>query len=301
MSGVWTVDRPTLRDPVELAARRSWQSRWTSCPSPASAARGSRCRRSSRCRAAGSRGRSGLAHGGRLDGGVPAAGDIVRADENERQIYRLRAPASGREAIAVVEGDGVYVDRVSGEELEPVTRALPLAPSESACSAHPRTCGVPPVRPTDRPRRHRLPLLRPAPARSGGRPGEARLSTAFVLALPRASRLRRRRVRSGQRDGRDDLDHPTTSRRARDLDHPSPTTTDETGGDFAPTRVTRPAARPASAWAASPPEPAWARRRDRREHRRVRAGGVRASSAKSTRPPASSVRAPERLRLVDPQ
>lgn len=51
---------------------------------------------------------------------------------NDRQTYRLRAPASGREAIAVVEGDGVYVDAVSGEEMQPVTRTLPLAPSESA-------------------------------------------------------------------------------------------------------------------------------------------------------------------------
>lgn len=51
---------------------------------------------------------------------------------NDRQTYRLRAPASGREAIAVVDGDGVYVDAVSGEEMEPVTRTLPLAPSDSA-------------------------------------------------------------------------------------------------------------------------------------------------------------------------
>ncbi len=51
---------------------------------------------------------------------------------NDRQTYRLRAPASGREAIAVVDENGVYVDSVSGEEMEPVTRTLPLAPSESA-------------------------------------------------------------------------------------------------------------------------------------------------------------------------
>ena len=52
--------------------------------------------------------------------------------QNERQTYRLRAPASGREAIAEVVGDGVYVDRESGEEMEVVSRTLPLAPSESA-------------------------------------------------------------------------------------------------------------------------------------------------------------------------
>lgn len=51
---------------------------------------------------------------------------------NPAQRYRLRAKASGREAIAVVEPDGVYVDRETGEEMEVVSRVLPLAPSESA-------------------------------------------------------------------------------------------------------------------------------------------------------------------------
>src|ERR671915_1835092 len=54
------------------------------------------------------------------------------AGVNERQRYRLRAPASGREAIAEVERGGVYVDRETGEEMRPVTRILPLAPSASA-------------------------------------------------------------------------------------------------------------------------------------------------------------------------
>ena len=52
--------------------------------------------------------------------------------QNQRQIFRLRARVSGREAFAPAEPDGVYIDRESGEELEPVTRVLPLAPSESA-------------------------------------------------------------------------------------------------------------------------------------------------------------------------
>ena len=56
----------------------------------------------------------------------------VSAVQNPRQTYRLRARASGREAFAAVEPGGVYVDRETGEELEPVTRTLPLAPSESA-------------------------------------------------------------------------------------------------------------------------------------------------------------------------
>jgi hypothetical protein len=52
--------------------------------------------------------------------------------QNPRQNYRLRARASGREAFAAVESEGVYLDRETGEELEPVTRTLPLAPSDSA-------------------------------------------------------------------------------------------------------------------------------------------------------------------------
>jgi len=51
---------------------------------------------------------------------------------NRRQRYRMRAPASGREAFVDAAPDGVYRDRETGEELEPVTRTLPLAPSFSA-------------------------------------------------------------------------------------------------------------------------------------------------------------------------
>jgi hypothetical protein len=52
--------------------------------------------------------------------------------QNPEQIFRLRAPASGREAFAKAREDGVYVDRESGEEMEIVSRVLPLAPSASA-------------------------------------------------------------------------------------------------------------------------------------------------------------------------
>jgi hypothetical protein len=52
--------------------------------------------------------------------------------QNPQQTYRLRAPASGREALAKARGDGVYVDRESGEEMEIVAASLPLAPSASA-------------------------------------------------------------------------------------------------------------------------------------------------------------------------
>jgi hypothetical protein len=56
-----------------------------------------------------------------------------RPMQNQNQRFRLRAPASGREAIAEVEdADRVYVDRESGEEMRVVSRTLPLAPSDSA-------------------------------------------------------------------------------------------------------------------------------------------------------------------------
>jgi hypothetical protein len=51
---------------------------------------------------------------------------------NEKQLYRMRAPASGREAIAAAEPGSVYVDRETGEQMEPVAMVLPLAPSVSA-------------------------------------------------------------------------------------------------------------------------------------------------------------------------
>jgi hypothetical protein len=51
---------------------------------------------------------------------------------NREQIYRLRAPASGREALAKAKPGRLYVDRETGEEMEPVSRVLPLAPSGSA-------------------------------------------------------------------------------------------------------------------------------------------------------------------------
>ena len=47
----------------------------------------------------------------------------------DEETYRLRAPASGREAIAPVNERGVYVDAVTGEEMQPVARILPLAQS----------------------------------------------------------------------------------------------------------------------------------------------------------------------------
>lgn len=50
---------------------------------------------------------------------------------SHQQIYRLRAPVSGREAVAPARADVVYRDSETGEELEPVAEVLPLSPSTS--------------------------------------------------------------------------------------------------------------------------------------------------------------------------
>ena len=62
--------------------------------------------------------------------------------QNPEQTYRLRAPASGREALARAHADGVYVDRETGEEMRAVTRVLPLAPSASALARTPENLRV---------------------------------------------------------------------------------------------------------------------------------------------------------------
>jgi hypothetical protein len=51
---------------------------------------------------------------------------------NAKQPYRMRAPASGREALAYAEPGAVYIDRETEEEMAPVAIVLPLAPSASA-------------------------------------------------------------------------------------------------------------------------------------------------------------------------
>ena len=64
---------------------------------------------------------------------------LVFAAVNREQLYRMRAPASGREALAHAEPGEVYVDRETGEEMEPVAMVLPLAPSAPPCPAPRRT------------------------------------------------------------------------------------------------------------------------------------------------------------------
>jgi hypothetical protein len=56
---------------------------------------------------------------------------------NSKQLYRMRAAASGREAVAPSERGQVYLDRDTGEEMEPVAAVLPLAPSASALPRSP--------------------------------------------------------------------------------------------------------------------------------------------------------------------
>jgi hypothetical protein len=49
-----------------------------------------------------------------------------------RQLYRLRAPSTGREVFLEAEHGRNYVDSDSGETLEVVAKVLPLAPSRSS-------------------------------------------------------------------------------------------------------------------------------------------------------------------------
>jgi hypothetical protein len=56
---------------------------------------------------------------------------------NHDPIYRLRAAASGREAIAPVREGVVYRDAETGEELEPVAAVLPQGGARSALPRSP--------------------------------------------------------------------------------------------------------------------------------------------------------------------
>jgi hypothetical protein len=47
------------------------------------------------------------------------------------QRYRFRTPSTGREIILEAEPGRTYVDRETGEPLEPVGKVLPLGPSKS--------------------------------------------------------------------------------------------------------------------------------------------------------------------------
>ena len=60
-----------------------------------------------------------------------AQANSLRGDEREAALPDAGG-ASGREALAHAEPGSVYVDRETGEEMEPVAMVLPLAPSDSA-------------------------------------------------------------------------------------------------------------------------------------------------------------------------
>ncbi|MCB0863194.1 MAG: hypothetical protein KDB66_08280 [Solirubrobacterales bacterium] len=61
---------------------------------------------------------------------------MTTENETTAPTYRLRAAASGREAIAPVREGVVYRDAETGEEMEPVAAVLP---GDGAGSALPRT------------------------------------------------------------------------------------------------------------------------------------------------------------------
>jgi len=61
---------------------------------------------------------------------------------NEDQTFRMKAPASGREALVKAVPGKAYIDRDSGEEMEPVARTLPLAPSDSALPRAPENLRI---------------------------------------------------------------------------------------------------------------------------------------------------------------
>ena len=47
------------------------------------------------------------------------------------QKYRMRTPSTGRELIIQAEPDEIYLDRETGEPMEPLAQLLPLAPTAS--------------------------------------------------------------------------------------------------------------------------------------------------------------------------
>src|SRR5262245_44331435 len=60
---------------------------------------------------------------------IKLAGNVSYPDMP--QLYRLRTPSSGREIVIEAKPDQIYVDDVTGEEMEVVGKLLPLAPSKS--------------------------------------------------------------------------------------------------------------------------------------------------------------------------
>ena len=106
---------------------------------------------------------------------------------NLKQLYRMRAPASGREAIAAAEPGQIDLDRETGEEMYPVAMVLPR-PLRLLPAAQPREPPrLPPLRPADRAGRQRLPPLRPAPVRAQRRSSATKPAAERRTSQPRRS------------------------------------------------------------------------------------------------------------------
>jgi hypothetical protein len=64
--------------------------------------------------------------------GAPAyAPEALLGSTPMSQLYRLRAPSTGREVLLPAEPGKVYLDQDTGEPLEVIGKVLPLAPSRS--------------------------------------------------------------------------------------------------------------------------------------------------------------------------
>jgi hypothetical protein len=64
-----------------------------------------------------------------VDRAATRSGKVQRV--SNRQRYRLRNPATGREVLMDAQPGEIYLDRESGAPLEVVGKVLPLAPSAS--------------------------------------------------------------------------------------------------------------------------------------------------------------------------
>ncbi len=223
---------PTASTQSSSAASRSWQSRWTSWPWPAAPAQGSRCRHCSRSPEQVAVKDQDSHRPNRIGRFALLS---CRPMQNPEQTYRLRAPASGREALAKASptaststarrrGDG-------GRRGDPAARALGVGPGPGTREP----ARLPPLRPADRPRRQRLPLLRAAPAGARRIDCEPRSSSAVCSPCGADRRRLRRRQTPGRPDHPVRLD-PGGDRPGRDVhrlrDHhhrPAATTAPATG------------------------------------------------------------------------
>lgn len=67
---------------------------------------------------------------------------MAASKEEDAQLIRLRAPASGRESVVEERPGIIYRDEETGEELVPVAKILPLAPSASSLPRTPENLRI---------------------------------------------------------------------------------------------------------------------------------------------------------------